>query len=157
MNLNSLPITYQGVIPESYLDEMGHMNVMWYGHLFSCATGEIFKLVGLTRTYFESNQAGTFALEQHIRYLAEVRAGQKVSMRTRLVGRSAKLFHFIHFLVNDSTGALAATGESIGAHIDMRIRRTSPLPPEITALYDRLLAQHQALEWKPPLCGAMKC
>jgi acyl-CoA thioester hydrolase len=157
MDLSSLPVTYQCVIPETYLDEMGHMNVMWYAHLFSCATAEIFRLVGLTRQYFESNQAGTFALEQHTRFLAEVRAGQNVTVRTRLVGRSAKAFHFIHFLFNDTTRALSAIGESIGVHIDMRVRKSSPLSPEITTLFDRLLAEHQALDWKPPLCGAMKC
>ncbi|MEJ7639637.1 MAG: hypothetical protein WKF75_17105 [Singulisphaera sp.] len=39
MDLNSLPITYRASIPESYLDEMGHMNVTWYTHLFSQAMG----------------------------------------------------------------------------------------------------------------------
>jgi acyl-CoA thioester hydrolase len=155
--LSSLPITYQCVIPESFLDEMGHMNVMWYAHLFGQATVELFKLVGLTRRYFESNQAGTFALEQHTRYLAEVRAGQRVTIRSRLVGRSAKLFHFIHFMVNDTTGALASIGESLGAHVDMRIRRTSPMPTEITTLFDRPLGEHQKLDWPAPVCGVMKC
>jgi acyl-CoA thioester hydrolase len=157
MDLSALPATYRSVIPESYLDEMGHMNVMWYAHLFSRATEGIFGLVGLTREYFESNPVGTFALEQHIRYLAEVRAGQHVTVRTRLIGRSAKVFHFIHFLANDTTSALSATGESIGVHIDMRVRRSTPLPPEVTAIFDRVLAEHQALEWAPPLCGVMKC
>jgi acyl-CoA thioester hydrolase len=157
MNLNPLPITCQALIPESYLDEMGHMNVMWYAHLFGRATEGIFNLVGLTRDYFKSKPVGTFALEQHVRFLTEVRAGQQVTVRTRLVGRSAKVFHFIHFLYNETTKALSATGESIGVHIDLRVRRSSPLPPEITALFDRLLAEHRQLDWEPPLCGAMKC
>jgi len=155
--LHSLPITYQGVIPESYLDEMGHMNVMWYTHLFSCATEGVFNLVGLTREYCMNNDAGTFALESHVRFIAEVAARQRVSMRSRLLGRSAKLFHFLHFLVNETTGVLSATGEFIGAHIDMRVRRTSPLPDFVSSNYDRVLAEHQQLAWKPPACGVMKC
>src|SRR5207253_33620 len=99
------------------------------------------------------NQAGTFALESHVRFIAEVLAGHRVSVRSRLIGRSAKLYHFLHFLVNETTGKLSATGEFIGGHVDMRVRRTSPLPPEITAVFDRLLAEHQRLEWKSPLCG----
>jgi acyl-CoA thioester hydrolase len=157
MNLTQLPITYQGLIPESYLDEMGHMNVMWYTHLFSCATEGVFNLVGMTRDYFMSREAGTFALESHVRFLAEVRAGQRVSLRSRLLGRSAKLFHFLHFLVNDTTGALSSTGEFIGAHIDLRVRRTAPMPLEVTSVYDRILAEHQKLDWKAPVCGVMKC
>ena len=35
----ALPITLQTVIPEDYIDVMGHMNVMWYTHLFGKATG----------------------------------------------------------------------------------------------------------------------
>ncbi len=30
MNLDKLPVTQRAVIPESYLDVMGHMNVMWW-------------------------------------------------------------------------------------------------------------------------------
>jgi len=35
MDLSSLPVLHRADIPETYLDEMGHMNVMWYTHLFS--------------------------------------------------------------------------------------------------------------------------
>src|SRR4051812_22801694 len=96
--LQALPVTQRALIPESYLDEMGHMNVMWYTHLFSNATGGIFDRIGLTDVYCEANRAGAFALEQHIRYLKEVRAGDRVTVRTRLLGRTAKRMHFMHFL-----------------------------------------------------------
>ena len=46
--LNALPITHATVIPEDYLDMMGHMNVMWYTHLFGCATVGLFKLDPVT-------------------------------------------------------------------------------------------------------------
>jgi acyl-CoA thioester hydrolase len=155
MDLTALPVTYEAVIPESYLDEMGHMNVMWYTHLFSCGTEGLFERVGLTRAYFEENQAGTFALEQHTRYLVEVRVGQRVLVRTRLLGRSAKLFHFLHFLVH-ADGRIAATGESVGAHIDMRTRRTSPFPAAVAMAIDQLLAEHEHLGWTAPVCGVMR-
>ena len=156
MDLNPLPITCRAHIPESYLDDMGHMNVMWYTHLFSEATGGIFDEFGMTDAYFEANQAGGFALEQHIRYLKEVRAGEDVTVRTRLVARSAKRFHFVHFLTIDGREVLAATGEFVGTHVDMRVRRSSPFPEAIAAAFDLLLAEHANLGWEPPLCGVMK-
>jgi acyl-CoA thioester hydrolase len=156
MDLSALPLTFEAVIPESYLDEMGHMNVMWYTHLFSNAVDGLFQLVGLTRDYFETNQAGTFALEHHLRFLKEVRVGQRVVIRTRLVGRSAKCFHFISFMAHADSGDLAATEEGIGAHVDLGRRRTSPIPPAIAAAFDRLLAEHERLPWPAPVCGAMK-
>jgi acyl-CoA thioester hydrolase len=156
MHLQALPVHLDTVIPVAYLDEMGHMNVMWYNHLFSEATGRLFDAVGLTRTYLETNRAGTFALEHHVRYLVEVRAGQRIRIHTRVLGRSAKRFHFMHFMVKEENSILAATGEFVGTHIDMTIRRSSPFPAPIADAFDRLLAEHHALPWSPPVCGVMK-
>jgi acyl-CoA thioester hydrolase len=154
--LEPLPFTFAAEIPESYLDEMGHMNVMWYTHLFSGATEGLFKLVGLNAAYMEANQAGTFALQQHTRFLREVRVGQRVTLRTRMLGRTSKRFHFIHFMVNEDMRVLAATGESVGAHVDLRVRRMSPMPAAIAAAFDRLIEEHSALPWTAPVCGAMR-
>jgi acyl-CoA thioester hydrolase len=156
MNFETLPITYRAAIPESYLDEMGHMNVMWYTHLFSEATGGFFDLFGMNRQYFETNNAGSFALEVHVRYRAEVRAGQQVHVRTRALGRSARRYHFMHFLILDHTDALSSTGEFVGTHVDMATRRSSPMPPAIAEAFDRLLAEHAGLPWEAPVCGIMK-
>lgn len=154
--IRALPQTHSAFIPEDYLDSMGHMNVMWYTHLFSRGMGGLFNLVGLTRDYLQQNNAGTFALEGHVRYIAEVRVGQEISIHSRLIARSIKRFHAVHFMVNESLENLAATLESVNAHIDMSRRRTSPWPPGITNELDRLMAQHQNLEWESPLCGAMR-
>ncbi len=156
MQLQQLPITWTALIPETYLDEMGHMNVMWYTHLFSNATGGLFDLVGMTLEYFTANQAGSFALESHVRYLAEVRVGQRVTLRTRALGRSVKRIHFMNFLVIDDGDRLSATGEFVGTHVDMRVRRSSPMPAAVTDAFDRLLAEHAKLEWAAPVCGVMK-
>jgi acyl-CoA thioesterase FadM len=156
MDPNSLPITYEADIPESYLDAMGHMNVMWYTHLFGRATGGLFRMLGLTTDYFCTNNAGTFALEQHFRYLAEVRAGEHVVLRSRVLGRSAKIIHAIHLMSKGDKGVLAATGEFIGAHVDMNIRRTSPLPDDIAAIIDRLAAEHAAVPCDPRVTLVMK-
>ncbi len=156
MDLSALPITYRGVIHDRFRDENDHMNVAWYVYLFDQAAEGFFQLFGLDRAYREANQASTFALEQHIRYLREVRIGQAVTVRSRAVARSAKRFHFMQFLVIDEGGVLAATEEAVGTHMDMVIRRTSPMPPHITAAYDRMLDEHMRLPWPAPVCGAMK-
>lgn len=156
MDLTALPITYRAVIPDAFRDENDHMNVMWYVHLFDQAAGGFFKLFGFDRAYFEANQASTFALEQHVRYLREVRIGQAVTVRSRAVGRSAKRFHFMQFLTIDENGVLAATEEAVGTHMDMRARRTSPMPQAIAARYDALLVEHTQLPWPAPVCGVMR-
>jgi acyl-CoA thioester hydrolase len=155
MDLSALPITHRAVIPESYIDSMGHMNVMWYTHLFALATGGLFRRVGLDRAYFQSNQAGTFALKQLFTYLVEVRVGEEVTIRTRVLGRSAKRLHVMHFMTKGVPEVLTTTSEFIGAHIDMTTRRTSPFPESIAGAIDRLLAENSALDWAPPVSGAM--
>ncbi len=156
IDATGLPITLEATIPEAYLDDMGHMNVMWYIHLFSRAAGEFFRLFGLHEDYLTSHQAGTFALEMHVRYMAEVRLGQRVLIRSRALGRSAKRFHVMHFMIHADSGVLAATEEVVGTHVDLRTRRTSPMPPEIATALDRLLAEHHRLPWEAPVCGVMK-
>jgi acyl-CoA thioester hydrolase len=155
MDLTPLPITHRTVIPEAYLDEMGHMNVMWYTHLFSEAAWGLFQMVGLNPAYFAAHRAGSFALAQHFRYLKEVRLGQHVTLRSRVLGRSAKRWHTIHFMTIDELDLLAATAEAVSTHVDMTVRRSSPMPPAITDAIDRLLAAHARLDWDAPVCGAM--
>ena len=154
-HLESLPITARAEIPTAWLDEMKHMNVMWYTHLFSHATVGFFDRVGMSREYFLTKLAGSFALEAHIKYFAEVHAGWNVTLRTRFLGRSAKRFHFMHFLSIDEDDVLSATGEMVSTHVDLRVRRSSPFPPEIAAAYDALLGEHRQLAWEAPVCGSM--
>ena len=156
MDLSTLPITHEATILAKYLDDMGHMNVMWYTHLFDTAVYTLFEIIGLNLDYMKANDAGGFALETHVRYLSEVRVGHRVEVRTRLLGRSQKRFHLMNFMTNATKGDLAATFEVLGAHIDMSIRRMATFPPEIAERLDELLAEHQSLEWEAPVCGVMK-
>jgi acyl-CoA thioester hydrolase len=156
LELQLLPITHRTEIPESYMDQMGHMNIMWYTHLFAHGMGGLFKLIGMHRDYFVANQAGCFALQQFVCYLAEIRTGEHVTLRTRLLGRSAKRMHLMHFIIKDDGDVLASTAEIIAAHIDMRTRRTSPFPASLAETIDRVIAQHASLDWEAPLCGVMQ-
>lgn len=155
-DLEGLPVTWRQVIPESYLDLMGHMNVMWYTHLFSQATLEFFSSFGMGLDYWKNQHAGTFALEAHIRYLVEIRVGAQVRVMTRAVARSARRIHYMHFLVNEDDHVIATIGEFVSAHIDMAIRRTSPFPDALAQRIDTMCQQHDRLPWDPPLCGAIR-
>jgi acyl-CoA thioester hydrolase len=153
--LGQLPLFHRETIPTDYLDIMGHMNVRWYSALFDSAAWKFFESFGMTESYYRTEQAGGFALKQFIQFLAEVRVGETVAIRGRLIGRSAKRIHFMLFMVNENTDVLAATIEVLGSHADMRVRRTSPYPPDLSAKLDAVLADHQKLTWEAPLCGVI--
>jgi acyl-CoA thioester hydrolase len=154
--LNSLPLFHKETIPAAYLDAMGHMNVRHYMGLFDQAAWNFFSSIGMDLAYYKKNNDGVFALQHFIRYLAEVHSGESVAVRIRVLERSAKRVYFIHFLINESTGKLAATMEALGSHADLSARRTSPFPDNIAKVIDELLKDQQRLEWQPPLCGVIR-
>ena len=155
MDLSGLPRTNHKTIPPEYLDLMGHMNVMWYMHLFDYGTRTLFRSFDFGEDYVERTKMGSFALEAHIRYLNEVRVGQTVSVYSRLLGRSAKTLHFMHFMLREEGQQLAATIEVLTAHADLTRRKITPYPPEVLAKIDPMLHTHQALDWDAPVSGTM--
>ena len=154
--IQQLPCFHRTIIPEAYLDLMGHMNIRHYMGLCDDAALGFFSAFGMTKAYFETTSGGAFALEQHIRYLAEVHMGETVAIYIRVNGRTAKRIHFIHFMVNETTGKLAATIEVLTSHADTSIRRTSPFPDEVAQAIDAIIAEHEQLDWNAPLCGVIR-
>lgn len=153
INLTDLPVTNTKVIPEEFIDIMGHMNVMWYTHIFDYATRNLFTSFGFGEDYVHRTGNGSFALESHIRYLAELRLEDKAIVYSRVLDRSDKIIHFMSFMVRERDGSLAATLETVGAHADLTKRRITPFPPEVLAGLDPLLKKHQAIPWAAPVCG----
>ena len=152
-DVQQLPQTFAATIPEEYLDAMGHMNVMWYTYLFSQGMQGLFELIGMGPKYIAETNNGSFALEKHIRYLAEVRVGQKVQVHSRLVERGEKRFRVFNFLINETRGRLSATSETVGTHVDLGLRRSAVIPDSIKANMDRLINEQNKLTWKVPVSG----
>jgi len=150
-----LPLYHRTTVPEAYLDVMGHMNIRYYLALFDEAAWRFFDAFGMNKAYYENTTGGAFALEQHIRYFAEVKQGETVAIRTRVLGFSPKRIHFMLFMVNETAVKLAATLETVTSHVDLTVRRTSPFPPRIAANIAAFHNDHHTLPWDAPVCGVM--
>ena len=98
---------------------------------------------------------GGFDLEHHLWYLSEVRVGDTVAIRLRMLARSAKLCHYMMFLVNETRGRLSSLFECVHAHADLKARRTAAFPTQAVAAIDALIAEQQALAWPAPISGSM--
>jgi len=153
--LASLPAFHRAVIPPTYKDRNGHMNVRWYLALYDGAGDAMYPRLGLTADYFAASGAGGFDLEHHLGYLAEVCIGDTLVIRARLLARSLKLFNYMMFMVNETRGVLSSLFECVHAHADLRTRRTSPLPAQVASQIDALIAAHGALTWPAPVSGSM--
>lgn len=155
IDYTQIPHTFSMTIPDKFRDEMGHMNVTWYTHLFSEAMGGLMTYLGLTMDYIEREKIGGAALEAHILYLAEVHIGDEVSVFSRIISRSDKRMHLLHILHNDTRKQESATYECILACFDLRTRRMSEIPKEIKDKIDAVAKSHGELPWAAPLCGVM--
>ncbi len=155
-SLETLPVCYRKTIPSDYQDIMGHMNIRWYFDLFARAGRKFFKSHGLDQDYFQNGNFGVFALKHFIQYFAEVRVGQTVAINARLIARSDKRFHFMLFMINETTTQLASTFEALITHADLKIRRSAPMPPQIVQKFDATLAEYESLDWEAPISGAIK-
>jgi acyl-CoA thioester hydrolase len=155
MHFADLPLTFEATVEPKHLDFLDHMNVMWYTHFFDRSIWNFYNSIGFGHDYHTNSGSGSFALEAHVRYYAELRAGDELKVYIRALKRSAKLFHFIQYLVRARDNELSATQEMLGIHIDMSTRRSSPMPPPIAKMWDDLVTAHSQLSWQPELSGSI--
>jgi len=150
-----LSLYHRETIPQSYLDAMGHMNVRWYMALFDTSVWKFFTAHGLDENYYVQKQMGVFALKHFIQYFAEVKAGETVAMRIRMLGRTEKRFHFMNFMINETTGKLSAILEVLGTHADLKLRKAVAMPQDITQKFDAQIKTDQQLGWEAPVSGVI--
>jgi len=129
--MHELPITYRGTVYPWHCDHMGHMNVMWYVGKFDEATWQLLSNIGLSRSRLEKEAAGMAAVEQHIEYKRELRAGDLITIRSAVIEVKDKSVRFRHEMWNDETGELAATTVLVGIHLDLTTRRARSLPLDV--------------------------
>lgn len=153
--VSEIPAALKQEIPPEYLDENQHMNIQRYFELCARAVGDLFTAAGVDDDYPQQRGLGVFTAEQHLRYFAEVRLGDEVSVHVRPLERSAKALHAMAFLVNSSTKQLAFTFEVTTIHVDMGTRRPTDFPDDIAANFDAGLSSIAHLDWPAPVCGVM--
>ncbi len=152
----SLPRTHQHTIGPDFIDQNGHMNVMFYTALGNEGIGPFIKSLGLPSDTFEEGRRGMFALRQVISYLAELRQGEEVAVHTGLVGHDAKRLHFVHYIVSLNRQQLASSDERVAMYMDMTTRRSAVFRPDATECLARARATFAASGWKPELSGAIR-
>jgi acyl-CoA thioester hydrolase len=150
------PPSLRLVVPDSWADANGHMNMRWYVAIFDDAGDALHERVGLTPDFHRQNRTGTVDLEHHTHFLHEVMPGDCVAVYSRLVARSPKRLHYLMFLVNETQGELAAIFECMNAFLDLKARKTAPFPPNILERIDAWLARDSKLDWPAPVSGSMQ-
>lgn len=132
-------LTYRGTVYPWHCDHVGHMNVMWYVGKFDEATWHLFNALGLTPSYLREAGRGMAAVDQHISYVKELRAGDVLSIRTTLVEFKERSLRFVHEMSNDETAEVVARTTIKGVHMDVVARKSCPFDESISAKARTLL------------------
>ncbi len=122
-----MPVTLDRQIPQGWTDYNGHMNETHYLEAGSKATDRFMEMVGADAAYVAGGLS-YFTVENHVRYLAEAHAGDRLRAETRLLDGEGKKLHLFHTLMRGD-GDVVATVESLLLHVDLETRK-SCLPSE---------------------------
>jgi acyl-CoA thioester hydrolase len=125
--------TARGTVHSWQCDHMGHVNVRAYGEFFEEACWQLYSAVGITPSLLRSGSFHMAAVEQHIRYLRELLAGDVIVVRSVVTEVREKVLKFAHQLHNVETGVLCATSAFTVVCIDSAARRARPFPEAIAA------------------------
>ena len=138
------------ILPE-WADQNGHMNVAYYVLAFDRATDAFYDRLGIGWSTLVQGRS-MFTLAMNVDYLNEVLAGESVRIASRLLDCDAKRLHYLHEMVRERDGALAATNEIVALQVGMEARRSEPFLPEVAQRLAAMKAAHAALPL-PPQAG----
>ena len=100
------------------------MNVMWYVGKFDEATWQLFNFLGLSPSYLRTAGRGMAAVDQHISYIQELRAGDVVTIRTTLLEFKEKSMRFTHEMSNNETSEVVSRTTLKAVHMDTSARKS---------------------------------
>jgi acyl-CoA thioester hydrolase len=152
--LATLPAYAEQPVPVAFEDVNGHLNVRHYTGIASEGLDESLVALGIPQNWPASGHA-CFSAEHHLTYLAELRTGDTMSARVRLLGRAERAAHALVYLLDESHQRLSFVMEEIFLHIDMETRRTAPWPDDVAVALDQRIAEDAGLPWEPDVSGSM--
>ncbi len=138
-----LPLTADRQIPESWTDYNGHMNEAHYLEASAAATDRFMEMIGADADYVVSGKS-FFTVENHIRYLSELKSGERLTIRTQVLKGQGKKMHLFHFL-RGGAGQLAATVETLVLHVDLATRASSMPDAEVLERLGAFAKAHEGL------------
>jgi acyl-CoA thioester hydrolase len=134
-------VEYTDVVRPEWIDSNGHMNLAYYVVVFDLGTDRLYDALGIGNAYREATGNSCFTAETHTLYEREVKVGEKLRVATTLLGADTKRLHYFHEMFRAEDGHRVAAQQLLALHIDMRVRRVAPFPPDRVAAIDAALCE----------------
>lgn len=117
-------VSCPGRVRAEWIDHNGHLNLAYYIVLFDEATDALWRAIGLGEDYRARTGRGTFAVETHTLYQAELVLGDATTAHSLMLGVDSKRLHIAHELIRDRDGSVAARQELMYLTVDLSTRRS---------------------------------
>lgn len=132
-------------IRPDWIDYNSHLNMGYYVVMFDLAADEAYAQLGFGPDYLIETGCTTYTAEFHIRYLRELKLGDRVRASFHVIEFDEKRFHYFQEMRHQD-GWLAATGESLTLHVDTKGPNVTPMPKA----QQQMLARAQAASGPNP-------
>ncbi len=136
------PVTLDRLVPPDWADYNGHMNEAFYLTAFTEATDQVLDWAGMDAECVGQGFS-IFTVETHIRHLAEVNIGDRLTATTQVIEGGGKKLHTWTELFVD--GTLRATAEQFLLHMDLNARATALPRGDVADWLGALKAAHAGL------------
>ena len=100
-------------------------------HRFSAANAQIIAAFGMTPAYMRDERRGFSTFDFKLRFVGPAGVGDRLLVRTGLLHVGGSSIRLFHRMTNAASGALVATLEQSGVHLDLDARRPTALPDEM--------------------------
>ena len=136
---------YRTAILPEWVDYNGHLRDAFYLLIFSYATDALMDRLGLDEAGRARTGHTLYTLECHLNYLAEVKLGAEVEVRTRLLAHDHKRLHIHHGLYLPGSDASLAESEQMLMNIASGTGRSAPFAEDVARRVAALAAAQLGL------------
>ena len=140
-------------VPPEWVDYNGHMSESCFLLAFGDSGDAFFRFLGIDERYRDERGLSFYTVETHLHNLSEASEGDPLRLTLQLLDADEKRMHTFHSMYHDHSGALLATGEQMLVHVNAREGRSTPMPSDIHAHVQAVLAAHRQLA-RPKQAGS---
>ena len=133
---------YRAIVMPAQCDVYGHMNVRYYAACFDDAGWHFPRMADLSLEEIRSRGLGTVVATLTIDFHHEIRAGQLVLIKGAVTRVGTKSFSHEMRLYEADSMTHCATQKTVEVCFDTRARKGVPLPEDVKAKLERLLASN---------------
>jgi acyl-CoA thioester hydrolase len=120
--------TFKGAVLVSEYDSESHMNSPMYVSRFDQATWFLMQAVGVTPTTMKQQKRRIAIVRQNYQFLAELRGGELVVIKSGFVAVGEKHLRFIHQMYDFASRALLATCDCTSVQASLETGKSVKLP-----------------------------